>query len=544
MNIIRKVKKLNNFWTFSSIFFIALILTPILAITFNLFAPINETMEHIGRYLLKDYIINSLIIVFATGIITIIFGVTSAWLTTIYEFKGRKFFSFVLILPLTIPSYIMGYSYAGLFSYTGFFTEIYKKYMGDDAYFDILNIYGVIFILSLSFYPYVFIVVKSFLSKQNGSIIEASKSLGKGNFATFIKIIIPISRTAIVAGVTLVIFEVLNSYGVPEYFGVKVFSTGIFSAWLSMGDSDTAVKLSAMLAMFSFSIILIEKYLRKNRSYSYGTTKIKRIKRENLGFFKSLPVILFMGLIFLISFVIPISQLIYWAYLSYGAIPIAELFNTTKNSILITLLSGLIIIIVTLIIANTVRVYKSRFSYVLAKFAGIGYAIPGAVIAIGMMLSFVSLDKFLNPLYQLLGIDKKLVLTLSLTLLISAYVVRFLAVSYGTIESGFEKIGIKFHEASRSMGYGITKTFFKVDLPMIKPAIIGAYLLAFIEIIKELPLTLILRPFNFHTLASLTKQYAEDEMIQEAAIPSLILIMSCIIILLIFNKIMGGKKNG
>ena len=214
-----------------------------------------------------------------------------------------------------------------------------------------------------------------------------------------------------------------------------------------------------------------------------------------------------------------------------------------QNSILITLVTTGIILVISVIISNTTRLNKGKLSLVLSKLATMGYSIPGAVIAIGMLMFFIGLDKTLVPLYRKFGIDETLVLTLSFALLISAYVVRFLAISYNTVESGFEKVGTKFHEASRSLGKGITKTFFKIDMPMIKGSLLGAGILVFIEIIKELPLTLLLRPFNFETLATVIKKYAEDEMLPEASIPSLILIIVCMLLLLIFNKIGKGEKR-
>lgn len=541
--ILKNIRTSINSWSFTSIILVSLICVPILTIFINIFSPTNENLNHIVQYLLPEYIKNTLIIAVSVGLLSSIIGVSLAWILSIYEFRGRKFFSWALILPLAIPSYIAGYAYSGIFSYTGIIPSYLRNTYGINFKIDILNIYGVIAIFTICFYPYVFLVVKGFLNKQDASLIEASKSLGKSNFETFIKVVLPLTRGAIVGGVSLVIMEVLNAYGLVSHFGVNTFSTGIFKIWLSLDDVDTAIKLSALLMLFVFSTILIEKYIRKRKSFSYSSTNIRPIKRLKLEGYKKFVAFGICSTIFLFAFIIPLIQLLYWAFLTYNMIFQKELLNTIINTIVITSLSSILIVIISIIIANSVRLQKNFVGNILSKLATMGYSIPGAVIAIGIMLSFVSLDKFLAPVYNLAGIDKKLVLTLSFSLLVSAYIVRFMAVSFNAVENGFDKVGLKFHEASRSLGKGISQTFFKIDLPMIKSSLIGAFILVFIEIIKELPLTLLLRPFNFHTLATLSKQYAEDEMIPESAIPSLIIIFICFLAIYFFNKLNGRKKR-
>ena len=542
-NIFTKMRTSLNSWSFFSLIIVLFVSTPIILIALNIFNPSNEVFEHIKNYLLMSYIKNTLIMAIGTGLFSIIIGVSSAYFVSLYDFPLRKFFSWVLILPLAIPDYIGAHVYANIFSYTGYIPTLLREKFDIFYTFDIMNLGGAIFVLTLCFYPYVYILVKSFLSKQSNSLIEVSKSLGKNNREIFWKVLLPISRGAIVGGVTLVILEVLNAYGLPNYFGIQTFSTGIFRVWFSFKDLDTAIKMSAMLLIVTYTIILGEKFLRRRRSYSFSNTKISPIRRQKLQGKNKFFVLLWLNIIFVFAFIIPILQLFYWASLTYKEVLNKEFFILVRNSFGITLISTIIIIVFSVIIANTTRLSKGRLALIISKAATMGYSIPGAVISIGMLLFFISLDESLEPLYKLVGIDNTLFLTLSFTLLISAYLVRFLAISYNTVESGFEKVGLKFHEASRTLGKGISKTFFLVDLPMIKNSLIGAGILVFIEIIKELPLTMLLRPFNFHTLSTAIKKYAEDEMLPEASIPSLILIAVCIVLLIVFNKIGKGKKN-
>lgn len=532
-----------NSWSFFSIISVLFVSTPIILIALNVFNPHNDIMRHITENLLPGYIKNTLILAAGTGFFTILIGVSLAYFISFYDFPLRNFFSWALILPLAIPDYIGAHVYSNIFSYTGFIPTLLREKFGLQYNVDIMNNYGAIFIFSLCFYPYVFLIVKSFFSKQSNSLIEVSKSLGKSDKEIFWQILFPLSRGAIVGGVTLVILEVLNAFGLPSYFGIQTFSTGIFRVWFSFKDLDSAIKMSAMLLIFTYAVILGEKFLRRKRSYSFSNTKIKYISRQPLQKRKKIMVLFWINLVFLFSFIIPIIQLLFWAKLIYKHVLNKSFFALVQNSFVITLISTIIILIFSVIIANSTRLIKGKFSFVVSKLANMGYSIPGAVIAIGMLLFFITLDKLFVPLYRILGINQTLVLTLSFALLISAYVVRFLAISYNAVESGFDKVGVKFHEASRTLGKGITKTFFKIDLPMIKGSLFGAGILVFIEIIKELPLTLILRPFNFNTLATMIKQYAEEEMLPEASIPSLILIGICLILLLLFNKIEKGRKK-
>lgn len=542
-NIFTKMRTSLNSWSFFSLIIIIFVSTPIILIALNIFNPSNEIFEHIKNYLLVSYIKNTLIMAIGTGLFSIIIGVSSAYFVSLYDFPLRKFFSWALVLPLAIPDYIGAHVYANIFSYTGYIPTLLRKKFDIVYNFDIMNLGGAIFVLTLCFYPYVYILVKSFLSKQSNSLIEVSKSLGKNNKQIFWKVLLPISRGAIVGGVTLVILEVLNAYGLPNYFGIQTFSTGIFRVWFSFKDLDTAIKMSAMLLFVTYTIILGEKFLRRRKSYSFSNTKIRPIIRQKLNKKNKVIVLSWLSLVFSFAFIIPILQLSYWASLTYKHILNREFLVLIRNSFGITVISTLIIIIFSIVIANTTRLSKGKLSIIISRGATMGYSIPGAVISIGMLLFFISLDGKLLPLYNLVGIGNSLFLTLSFALLVSAYLVRFLAISYNTIESGFEKVGLKFHEASRTLGKGISKTFLLVDLPMIKNSILGAGILVFIEIIKELPLTMLLRPFNFNTLSTAIKKFAEDEMLPEASIPSLILIGVCLVLLLIYNKLEKGKKN-
>lgn len=534
-------------WGFLSFISVLLVILPCMYILFHIFDKPNGNWYHIKAFLLKDYIINTIKIVIATGFFTMIIGTTLAWLIAAYDFPCKRIFKWALILPLTIPTYIAAYTYNGIFNYTGvvqiFLRNVMKMNL-DPKYFDIMSIKGVVFIFTIFLFPYVYMITRSFLEKQSAALIENARLLGRGGSDIFIHVILPISRGAIVGGTSLVLLEALNDFGVVSYFGVQTFSTAIFKTWFSLGDTSTAVKLASMLMVTVFIVLITEKWLRGRKKYSYTTAKVRVIVPVKLKGVKALGAFLYCFIILSMGFIIPLLQLSQWSILTYKKILNFKFVGLMLNSIWLGIIATVLIIVMSVVIANFCRINSSWISKAFSKISIIGYSIPGAVIAIGVILLMVSVDRKMAGIYKAIDPSSKtLVLSTSVFMLVFAYTIRFLAVGYQAIESGFDKIGMKFSEASRTLGYGVTKTFFKVDLPMMKPALISGFALVFVEIVKELPLTLILRPFNFNTLATKTYEYANDEMIHEASIPSLIIILVSIVSVYLLYRIENKERR-
>lgn len=544
---IRKSRTPINMWAILSYAFVLLILLPNIDIIMHIFAKSNENWEHIKTYLLKDYVSNTLTIIIFTGGFTMAIGAMLAWLISVYEFPFRKFFKWALILPLTIPPYIAAYTYNGIFNYTGVVQKFLRNSLHmelNQDYFNVMSIKGAIFIFTVFLFPYVYMITRAFLEKQSASLIENARLLGRNSFEIFFCVILPISRAAIVGGTSLVILEVLNDYGVVSYFGIPTFSTAIFKTWFSMGDVNSAVKLSSILIFLVLGIMTLENWVRRKKKYSYTTTKIKPIVRKKLTGAKGVIATSVCFIIFSLGFLIPTVQLIQWSLLTYEQILNIKFFGMMLNSLSVALVATVFIVIMSIIIANYSRMKDDGFTKLLSKITLLGYSIPAAVIAIGVILLFVGLDRNLQGLYKAINPNSsELVLSTSILMLLFAYIIRFLAIGYQSIDSGFGKIGKKFFEASRMLGHGVNYTFLKVDLPMLKPAIISAFALTFVDVVKELPLTLILRPFNFNTLATKTFEYANDEMIHEAAIPALIIIIISVISIYLLYKLGEGEKK-
>jgi iron(III) transport system permease protein len=541
--VLRSIRQHVNGWLYASLLGVAVILLPLLILLISLFEPPNENWMHIKQFLLRDYVLQSIWLVLFSSLFTMLLGVSLAWLVAAYDFPFKRFFSFALTLPLAVPPYIAAYTYSTMTSYTGFVQTMLRNEFGwtpDSKWFGIMSMRGAIFIFTLFLFPYVYLIAKSFLEHQIGSYIENARLLGRSPAAVFFRIARPISRPAIVGGVMLVSFEVLSDYGVSSYFGIQTVSVAIFQTWFGMYDVDSAIRLAAWMMTGVIGLFVFERMLRHRRNYAASTSKSRRMAPMKLRGIRSVGAFLFCGFIFSFSFLFPFLQLIVWATWSYHDVLTSAFYTLTFNTLKVGFIATFFILLLSIITANVSRI-KGSFTYVLARLVTAGYSVPGAIIAIGVLALFIRIDSLLAPIYAMLGRgEAPLVLSMSIVMLIAAYVVRFMATGYNAVEAGYEKIGMKYTEASRLLGLGMTRTFFKAELPLIKGSLLSAIILTFVEIMKELPLALLLRPFNFETLATKTYQYASDERIYEASVPALFIIGVSMISVILFYQL--GKK--
>lgn len=426
-----------------TIFILGIILSNLFVFT-SLFEPPSENWQHIKEYLLKDYIRNSLILIIFTGIFTSMIGTSLAWLISFYDFPLRRFFKWSLILPLAIPAYIGAYTYHGLLNYTGIVQASLRNYFNlsvNQKYFDIMHIWGAVFIFTLFLLPYVYTIVSAFFQKQSASLVETARTLGRKPVNILFTILLPLARPAIIGGVSLVILEVLNDYGVVQYFGIPTFSTAIFKSWFGMGDIDSAVRLAASLLTAVFLIFSLEKMLRGRKRYHTTTSKTRPISLQRLSGYKGILALSYSLLIFSLSFLIPIFQLIYWSFATYQVVLNQKTWQLLMNSVYVALIATCFIIFASVVIANYDRISENHISKFFSKLVSLGYSIPGAVIAIGVMVLFIKLEQKLYWIYQIANPDTgKLVLSMSLAMLICAYIIRFLAIGFNSVQTGFEKI--------------------------------------------------------------------------------------------------------
>lgn len=532
-----------NKWTGGAIVILFLVLTPVFTILIKLFDTPGEHWDHIVTNLLPSYFLNSIILLIGVAFFTFIIGVSMAWLVSIYEFPGRKYFEWLLILPLAFPSYMMGYSYVGILEYTGPVQAFLRNNL--DIHFtgpiiDIMNMPGAIFILSISLFPYVYVICRASFMRQSNQLQEAALLLGSSQMRVFSKIALPMARPAVAGGVALVGMEVLNDYGTVKYFGVDTFTSGIFRVWFSFGDINAAIYLSAFLTLIVLLLILLENLQRGSRVWATQSNKenpavrIETKHRSSRWFYTGLS-----AFVLLISFAFPLMQLFYWVSLTWQNVINSEFIILIVRSFSLAIGSAIAIAVLSIFLLYAIRLSPLAWTRHIARMASLGYAIPGAVIAVGVMIPMMGIDRFIIWVFENQG---GMILSGTLFMLVFAYIIRFMAVGYNAIDAGFQKTGASVNEVARSLGASPLRTLWRIDLPLIKTSIAGAILLAFVDILKELPLTLILRPFNFHTLATKAFDMATNEMIAESANASLIVVLTGMIPIILLNNMISKNK--
>ena len=531
-----------NKWTGGAIVILLLVFTPVFTILVKLFDPPGEHWGHIVSNLLWGYFSNSFILLLGVGFFTFLIGVSMAWLVSIYDFPGRKYFEWLLILPLAFPAYMMGYSYVGILEYTGPVQAFLRNHF--DIHFtgpvvDIMNMPGAIFILSISLFPYVYVICRASFSTQSHVFQEAALLLGSNRWRVFTKVALPMARPAIAGGLALVGMEVLNDYGTVKYFGVDTFTSGIFRAWFSFGDVSTAIYLSGILTLIVLVLLLLENLQRGKRNWTAregSKPGVRLVPQRKITSWAFSGICFF---VLLISFMFPLAQLFYWVGLTWREVINSEFIILIVRSFSLAAGTAVAIAAISVFLLYTVRLSPLKWTRHITRGAALGYAIPGAVIAVGVMIPAIRVDRFF---IWITSGTVGLILSGSVIILVFAYIVRFMAVGYNAIDAGFQKTGAAVNEVARSLGASPIRTLWKIDLPLIKNSIAGAVLLAFVDIMKELPLTLILRPFNFHTLATKAFDMATNEMIAESANASLIVVLTGVIPIIMLNNIIG-KRN-
>lgn len=537
----KRFKRDSNRWSVFTLAIVLFLAFPIIFIGVELFAGPGETWSHIVEFLLPEYIYNSLYLVLFCSLLVLVLGVSSAWFVSRFEFPLRTQMEWLLILPLAIPSYIVGYAYAGIFDYGGSLELLLRQLGIEFVRIDIMNRAGLVFVLSISLFPYVYVSARAFFLNQANNLLEASKMLGVSETETFFKLMLPIARPAIVAGLVLVLMEVLNDYGAASYYGVNTFTTGIFRSWFSLEEPETAVYLSALLILIIFALILFEKWQVRKLKFTTGKTNSTQMQRNKprAGIKWLIFVVVLLPII--LGFILPVGQLIYWAVLTASTVFNLDFLMISLQSFGIAITSAGITVFFALLL-----IYFSKWSTLrsirsVARVGILGYAIPGAVIAIGIMIPTLALDKWLIRILGNFGIDSGLLINGTLIALLYAYAVRFLAVAYNPIDSTALKVDNSIPDSSKVLGVGNLKTFFKIEFPLIKTGVFSAVILVFIDVMKELPLTLILKPYHIDTLAVKAFEYASDEMVMEASIPSLFIIFTAMIPVIFLNKLLIKK---
>ena len=534
-----------NIWFFGSLIVAAVVAMPIITVFFSFF---NETSNYfivLKNTFLVDYILNSIIILFFVIIITFIFGVTSAYFVSFYDFPLSNFFSWALILAFAVPGYIYAFSIIAFFENYGTAFSILTYFFGENNYNFFIpkidGITGAIIAISFSLFPYVYVLTRASFHYQSNNYIEVGKNLGLTSKETFFKIILPSARPAIIAGLALVSMECLSDFGTVSFFSVNTLTTGIYNSWLSFDDLNTANQISFILLIFILFLFSVEIYSRKEAKYHQPGRGFKPITKIKLSGRKSILPLIICSLILSISFIFPVSQMIYWTIKFPKYFQDINIINININTLLLVLLASIGIVITSLFINYGSRISKSKILNYLTNFSVSGYAIPGVILAVAFITFFSNLSDFLS---DNLGMNSsKGIFIGSIFGLILAYFIRFFSLSFNGIKSSYEKINNSIDESAYLLGYSKIKTFLKIHVPHLRTNVILIMLLISLEVIKELPITLILRPFNFETFATQAYIYASQDLLEAAALPSLFLIFWSTILILLSSKYILSKKN-
>lgn len=519
----------------SSVLIALLICLPMITIFFYLFINDTENWEHLKNTVLFEYVVNTIYIMLGVGILTTFLGFITAYLTSLYSFSFSKFFDYALILPFAIPTYIIAFIYNGMFgvsgNITGYILNLFDKNINEVIFFDIQSIQGAIIVMSLVLYPYVYLVCRTYLGFESASIIEASKTFNLNNFQILKKVILPISRPAIIAGATLAVMEAISDFGVMDYFGVSTFVTGIFRTWEGMGSVEDASKLASILMTFVFILIILERFQRRNKIYKSSGRDFRPITKEKLKGYKNIIAVIICFIPVFFGFILPFTQMTIWFIGSYENIIDEDFIYLLLRTIQLGVISATIITLVALYVVYNSRLNKDKTSSSLVQIIKLGYSVPGAVVAVGI-LSFFG---FLNE-YSLKLFDTSFLIIGTLIAIIFGYMVRFIAISINNFEAGFNRIPQSYDDAASISGIGNFKTFIKVFLPLIKNSAFASFIIVFIEVIKELPLTMVLRPFDYDTLSIRALELNEQAQTIESSVPSFFIVTIGIISVVLLIK--------
>ena len=535
-------------WLIFSLCIAVLVSLPIVAITYYWFYPETETWSHIKETLLTEYAINSLFLMVGVFLSTFIIGVSTAWTVSSYDFPGRSFFQWALILPLAFPTYILGFIYVELLDFYGPVQTFLRFVMGyeskrDYDFPEIMSVWGVILVMSLVLYPYTYMIVRPVFQNFSSQFNDIATTFGYSPWKRFFKLFLPMARPAIFAGTSLALMEALNDFGTVQYYGVETFTTGIYRAWFSFGDVSAAAKLSCYLMFFILCLLFSERWQRRGVNYSLQTISVEQKLKKIKGLHAFLAIIV-CALPIMLGFVIPIYQLCAWLLSYHSHLKWDQFMTLIKNSLGLALLVSVIIVSIALLLCYGVRLTQSKWQHALNKLATIGYAIPGSVISVGVLIPLVWADFKLGEISELLfQVSLGLVLSGSIFAISYGYVARFIMVAYNATESGFNQVTKDLDHAAITLGVGPIKSFFVVHFPLIKRSVLAAVILVFIDIMKELPATLILRPFNFDTLATKTFELASEEMLPHSAVYALAIVLVGLIPVVFLNFLSNTEQK-
>ncbi len=527
-------------WQVVSLSISALVALPLLTLAWLSVSADTEIWRHLVDTVLTDYVRSSITLMLGVAALTLLLGIGSAFLVTQYSFKGVRFFNWALLLPLAMPAYITAYSYTGLLDVAGpvqnFIRNSFGLEFGDYWFPEIRSMGGAIFVLSFVLYPYVYLLARASFLEQSQHLRDVAQLLGYTRRQAFFRVTLPIARPAIIAGLSLALMETLADFGAVSYFGINTFTTGIFRTWYGLNSVASAAQLALMLLGFIVILLTIEKSSQKRAAY-HTKKSAKPVVARPLSGGKQILAIALVSLPLLLGFLIPSAKLLSWALADTSQLLQASFWRLVGNTVSLAGLTAILAVCFALMIAYSYRISQSRVSKWAKKIVGLGYAVPGLVIAIGTLIPLAYFDNTLDGILKRnFDISSGLLLSGTVVALIIAYLVRFLAVALNAVDSGLGGIAQNMDQAARSMGLSPFSVLRKVHLPIIRSSVLTGVLIVFVDVMKELPATLVLRPFNFNTLAVRAYELASDERLADAALPSVMIVLVGLVPVILLSR--------
>lgn len=539
-----------NVWTIGTVVIAAAVVAPIVAIVFIGLTPQDNIWGHLAATVLPTYIAKTLQLMIGVGLGTLVIGVGTAWLVSTCRFPGRRIFEWALLLPMAMPAYVIAYVYTDILEYAGPVQGLLRDMGGwttkREYWFpEIRSVGGAISMMTLVLYPYVYLLSRAAFLEQSVCVLEASRVLGRGPWRSFFAVALPLARPAIAIGVSLVLMETLNDYGTVDFFAVSTFTLGIYDVWRNMNNVAGAAQLSGLLMLFVVFLVLTERYARRKQRFHHTTPKYKALPGYELEGMARHGAIVGCALPVVLGFVLPAGVLAGYAAAHFDMAANAEVLRYAGNSVMLSALAAVLAVFIGIFMAYGVRLRNERILQIMARIASMGYAIPGSVLAVGVLVSLGALDNGIDAFArQRFGVSTGLLLSGTIAAVTFGYLVRFLALSFGTVEASLNKVTPSMDGAARSLGHTPFSTLRRIHVPLIRGSVLTACMMVFVDCMKELPMTVVLRPFNFHTLATFVHQYASDEQLGEASLAALTIVVVGILPVVMLSYAITRSRPG
>lgn len=540
----------STIWLTGAFVVAMMVAAPIMAVAYLAFFPTENIWPHLASTMLPRYVKNTAVLMLGVGVGVTLLGVSSAWVVTMCRLPGKRFFEWAMLLPMAVPAYIVAYVYTDLLEYAGPVQRLLRSVFGwssaADYWFpDIRTKGGAIMVLSLTLYPYVYMLARAAFLAQSICVIEAARVLGRSAWSSFVTVALPLARPAIVVGVVIALMETLNDFGTIDFFAVHTLTAGVFNVWLGMGNAGGAAQIALTMLAVVIALLVIERYSRRRQRFHDTTNRYQELPGYDLGPMAKVGALAICALPIILGFVIPSLVLIYYSIGYFDQSWTADFFEFAGNSLLVSGLATGLAVGCALFMAYALRLFPQPFLKFFVRLSSVGYAVPGAVLAIGVLIPFARFDNALDAVMRdIFGISTGLLLSGTVFALVFAYAVRFMAVSYGSIEAALGKVRPSMDDAARTLGESPWGTLKRIHFPMIRGGILAASVLVFVDGMKELPATLILRPFNFDTLATHVYQFAKDEMIEQAALGALTIVLVGVVPVIMLSRAISRSRPG